>query len=84
MHGPDGATVGIARAAQAIPPWLRRTITHRDDTCRFPGCERRIRHIHHIRWWTNDGPTNADNLIGLCWHHHHLVHDGNWTITGNP
>ncbi|MGY6502043.1 MAG: hypothetical protein ACXIVQ_14265, partial [Acidimicrobiales bacterium] len=84
LHGPDGATVGIARAAQAIPPWLRRTITHRDHTCRFPGCERRIRHIHHIRWWTNDGPTNADNLIGLCWHHHHLVHDGNWTITGNP
>ncbi|MGY6500820.1 MAG: hypothetical protein ACXIVQ_08030 [Acidimicrobiales bacterium] len=84
LNGLDGTTVGIARAAQAIPPWLRRTITHRDGLCRFPGCERRIRQIHHIRWWTKDGPTNADNLIGLCWHHHHLVHDGKWTIEGNP
>ena len=55
LHGPDGTTVGVARAAQAIPPWLRRTITHRDGTCRFPGCERRIRQIHHIHWWTKGG-----------------------------
>ena len=24
------------------------------------------------------------NLIGLCWWHHHCVHEGGWTITGNP
>ena len=84
LHGPDGATVGIARASQQIPHWLRRHITSRDHTCRFPGCERHIRHIHHIHWWTNGGHTNADNLCGLCWHHHHLVHEGNWTIEGNP
>lgn len=52
-------------------------------TCRFPGCGRRIRHLHHIQHWTKDGPTDAHNLCGLCWEHHHLVHEGGWTIAGN-
>jgi hypothetical protein len=30
------------------------------------------------------GPTNANNLVGLCWTHHRLVHEGHWTVTGNP
>jgi hypothetical protein len=84
LHSPEGTTVGIARASQQIPHWLRRDITRRDHTCRFPGCERHIRQIHHIEWWANGGATNADNLVGLCWHHHHLVHEGNWNIDGNP
>jgi len=24
------------------------------------------------------------NLVGLCWHHHHLVHDSGWRIEGDP
>jgi Domain of unknown function (DUF222)/HNH endonuclease len=84
LHGPTGATVGIARAGRNIPHYLRRVIHRRDGTCRFPGCERQIRHIHHIEHWTNGGESNADNLVGLCWSHHDLVHDGGWTIWGHP
>lgn len=86
LDGPDGTTVGIGRAHHDPPRWLRRRILRRDHgTCRFPGCDRPIRHLHHIRWWQRDhGRTDADNLCGLCWHHHHLVHEGGWTITGNP
>lgn len=80
----DGRTVGIGRASQAVPRWLRRRIATRDGCCRFPGCERPIRHRHHLEWWSRGGPTNADNLVGLCWWHHHCVHEGGWTITGNP
>ncbi|HYI61250.1 MAG TPA: DUF222 domain-containing protein [Acidimicrobiales bacterium] len=81
----DGRAVGIGRRSRTVPRWLRRHITHRDRTCRFPGCERAIRHIHHVRHWTaHRGPTDAPNLLGLCWAHHHLVHDGGWTVTGNP
>ena len=59
---------------------------HRDHGCRFPGCGRRaLLHIHHILWWTRDrGPTEEQNLVGLCPFHHRLVHEGGWTITGNP
>jgi hypothetical protein len=84
LHGPDGATVGIARASQQIPTWLARHIGLRDHTCRFPGCERQIRQIHHITWWSKGGHTDADNLCGLCWAHHRLVHEGGWNIEGNP
>ncbi|MGV3759227.1 MAG: HNH endonuclease signature motif containing protein, partial [Actinomycetota bacterium] len=40
--------------------------------------------IHHLRWWRNQGPTDANNLVGLCWYHHRLVHEGGWEIDGNP
>jgi hypothetical protein len=82
---PDGTTIGIGRTDRTIPRWLRRRIARRDGGhCRFPGCGRRIRQIHHLHHWTNGGPTNAHNLVGLCWYHHRLVHEGHWTIHGNP
>jgi hypothetical protein len=81
---PDGTTVGIARGSRSIPRWLRRRIRKRDGgRCRFPGCERQIRQIHHIEHWSHGGTTDGCNLAGLCWHHHHLVHEGDWTIEGN-
>ena len=83
VDGPDGTCIGIGRAGRTPPRWLRRRLTHRDGTCRFPGCERRIRHLHHIQHWTAGGPTDSYNLAGLCWEHHHLVHEGGWTIEGN-
>src|SRR5690606_33908219 len=62
LHGPGGATVGIARAGRRIPGYLRRVVHRRDLTCRFPGCERPIRHVHHIEHWAAGGSTDADNL----------------------
>jgi hypothetical protein len=79
-----GQTVGIGRKSKTPPRWLRRRVLHRDGgCCRWPGCCRPVRHIHHIRHWTRGGPTDATNLIGLCWFHHHLVHEGRWNATGN-
>jgi hypothetical protein len=79
-----GDTIGIGRASRNVPWFLRRQVLERDNTCRWKGCSSKIRHCHHVIWWRNLGPTNLDNLIGLCWHHHHKVHEGGWTITGNP
>ena len=84
IDGPDGTTIGIGRTGRSIPRWLRRRIQHRDGpTCRFPGCQRRIRQIHHLHHWSHGGPTDAPNLVGLCWYHHRLVHEGDWTVEGN-
>jgi hypothetical protein len=82
---PDGRTVGIGRAGRTLPRWLRRRVLGRDHgCCRWPGCCRPARHVHHLRHWTRDGgPTNSSNLVGLCWHHHHLLHEGGWEATGN-
>jgi len=85
VEGPDGTCIGIGRIDRNPPRWLRRRIQHRDQHhCRFPGCDRQIRQIHHIEWWERDhGVTDSWNLIGLCWQHHHLVHEGGWTISGS-
>jgi hypothetical protein len=84
VDGPDGTTIGIGRADRTPPRWLRRRVLRRDDgTCRFPGCGRRIRQVHHLEHWSAGGPTDSCNLLGLCWHHHHLVHEGGWSVTGN-
>ena len=81
---PDGRTVGIGRAARTPPRWLRRRVVGRDHgRCRWPGCGRAIRHLHHMQHWTKGGPTDAANLLGVCWHHHHLLHEGGWNAEGN-
>jgi hypothetical protein len=81
---PDGRTVGVGRATRNSPPWLRRRVIGRDHRrCRWPGCGRAIRHLHHMQHWTKGGATDAANLMGVCWHHHHLLHEGGWNATGD-
>jgi hypothetical protein len=85
LDGPDGLPIGIGRTARTIPPWLNRQIRHRDQTCRFPGCERtRWVHAHHLVHWADGGPTDLENLVLLCPYHHRLVHDDGWRIEGSP
>ena len=81
---PEGRTVGVGRATRNPPAWLRRRVIGRDHhRCRWPGCGRAIRHLHHLQHWTKGGATDAANLMGVCWHHHHLLHEGGWNASGN-
>jgi hypothetical protein len=52
------------------------------STCAMDGCDTPIGHtqLHHIHEWEHGGPTDLDNLIPLCSKHHHLVHEGGWSI----
>jgi hypothetical protein len=60
----------------------RRALMVRDGGCRFPGCtERRYVEAHHVRHWTDGGPTDLDNLLLLCWLHHHAVHEGGFRMS---
>ncbi|MCX6422251.1 MAG: DUF222 domain-containing protein [Actinobacteria bacterium] len=75
----------ISALERVVPLSMRKTITIRDHgRCRFPGCRHAIREVHHITYWQHGGKTTTDNLVGLCSHHHHLVHDKGWTLSGNP
>jgi len=87
VEAEDGTkAVGIGRLSRHIPRWLRRLVVFRDGRCRFPGCGNRIKHLHHCTHWSPpaNGETNDDNLIGLCWAHHRLVHEGGWSVRGDP
>jgi hypothetical protein len=59
----------------------RRALMARDRGCRFPGCpERRYVEAHHVVHWVDGGPTDLDNLVLLCWRHHHAVHEGGYRM----
>ena len=81
----EGQTVGIGRISRRIPASLLRALRLRDRCCRFPGCERtRWLHAHHLVHWANGGRTDLENLVLLCGDHHRFVHEGGWTISGDP
>ena len=82
---PRGHLDAISALERVIPLPMRKAITIRDHgQCRFPGCRHAIREVHHITYWQHGGKTTTDNLVGLCRHHHHLVHDKGWTLSGDP
>jgi Domain of unknown function (DUF222)/HNH endonuclease len=80
-----GRTVGIGRRGRNVPGAMARALRFRDRTCRFPGCERRRwLKVHHIVHWARGGGTDLGNLILLCHAHHRAVHEGGWSIRGDP
>jgi len=50
--------------------------------CAIPGCATHFDRckIHHIIWWSKGGFTDLANLLPVCVHHHHKIHDTGWNI----
>lgn len=73
----NGEPLSIGRRSRSIPPPMRRALRIRDGGCRFPGCTNtQFVDGHHIKHWADGGETSLNNLVLLCRHHHHLVHEG--------
>ncbi len=82
--GGNGETLDVGRSRRTVSRAQRRALRAMHRTCAHPQCSVPYSHckIHHIRWWWRDrGPTDIDNLLPLCERHHHLVHEGGWTLT---
>jgi len=63
----------------------RREIWRRDRTCRFGSCPHStFTEVHHLVPWDPVGPTDLDNLVLLCDHHHDRIHTVGWHWKGNP
>jgi hypothetical protein len=74
---PDGRFLGVGRKTRVIPGPLRRAVMARDGGCVADGCRRRYRlQVHHILSWLNGGETEPENLVTVCWYHHHVVIHG--------
>jgi hypothetical protein len=76
----DGNPLAVGRKTRTIPTPLRRALHSRDKGCRFPGCDRPVAEIHHVEHHARGGETCLANLIGLCWFHHHCVHEGGYGL----
>lgn len=83
----DGAEVlHVGRAHRTATRAQRRALAAIHRTCAHPHCTVSFEHcqIHHIIPWEKGGLTDLDNLVPLCSRHHHLVHEGLWTIHLRP
>jgi hypothetical protein len=79
-----GHTMFEGRARRFASDTQRREVQRRDRRCRFPGCANNIfTDVHHVVHWIDQGTTDLPNLVTLCDHHHHRVHEGKWQVTGN-
>jgi hypothetical protein len=84
VFGTDRQPIDVGRRHRLVTGSQRRALAARDRGCRFPGCDRPANwtDAHHIVHWIGGGRTDLHNLILLCRHHHVLVHDGGWMLTG--
>jgi len=81
----DAASVPIdlGRTSRLFSAAQRRAVIIRDRVCAWNGCEVPAAYgeLHHIRWWDRDGgPSDLENAVLLCSHHHHVVHQLDLTI----
>jgi hypothetical protein len=82
VMGTDSKPLDVAVPSYVVPAHIRRGLVLRDKGCAFPGCAKpaNVSDSHHIRQWLQGGPTQLDNLVLLCPHHHKLVHHSDWEI----
>jgi hypothetical protein len=80
---PDGTVDQICAEQRTANRAQRRMLAAMYSTCAHPHCQVPFSacRIHHIVWWTNGGRTVLANLLPVCETHHHLVHEGGWTLT---
>lgn len=80
----DGSveTLGVTDLLRDATRAQRRALKARDGRCVFPGCgaEADWCEAHHLVPHEDLGPTLMVNLVLLCRFHHHLVHEGGWTL----
>ena len=78
----------MGRATRTFTPDQHRAILIRDGGCRMPGCDAGPAdcEAHHAAYWENGGRTDLNVGIAICRGsgHHRLIHEGGWTITGDP
>ncbi len=79
----DHEVLAVGRQCRLATRAQRRALRAMYRTCCMPGCTVAFDacRIHHVDFWEHLGPTDLDNLVPICELHHHLVHEGGWTLT---
>jgi hypothetical protein len=78
----DGDPLWLGRKVRLATDGQWRALVARDGGCRVCAADPSKCEAHHILAWQppGNGPTDITNLILLCSHHHHLVHDLGWWL----
>ncbi|HSJ29767.1 MAG TPA: DUF222 domain-containing protein [Acidimicrobiia bacterium] len=67
--------ISTSPTSRTIPGAVRNRVLHRDGHhCVIAGCQSRSRlQPHHLIPYSEGGTHDPDNLVTLCWYHHHVV-----------
>lgn len=79
----DGVVLDVGRSQRLATDDQRRALRAMYRTCGIGDCDVPFDRceIHHLdEWDAHHGETNLDRLIPGCSRHHHLVHEGGWTL----
>lgn len=92
----DGEPLWHGRRKRRATDAQLRTLKVRDGGCVICGARPSMCEAHHVVHWEGPGkgPTDVDNLVLLCRHHHHQLHDrglrlccevdGRWGLRAPP
>ena len=83
IYNDGNGPLAVSHRTETIPPAIRAFILKRDrGQCSIEGCGSRHRlQPHHIKQRHQGGDHHPDNLITLCWYHHHVaIHQLGFTI----
>ena len=70
----DGTPLNLGRKTRTVSPALRRLVLARDMGCAVEGCSSNYRlEVHHTVPFSEGGATDAEDLVSLCWFHHHVA-----------
>ncbi len=71
----SGRYMDYGRRRRTVTPALHRALLNKyRGACAVFGCDSRNRlQAHHVIPWSRGGTTDQENLIILCWFHHHVV-----------
>ena len=80
----NGVPLWLGNEVRSATRHQRRALVFRAGVkgCEFPGCtQTRFVDAHHVRWFTDHGATDLDNLALLCSYHHKQIHEKACSIT---
>jgi hypothetical protein len=79
----DGAQP--VRAAQKVPPAVRRSVIARHEhRCAVPGCRHAaFLDVHHTHSRAEGGDHDPERLLPLCPAHHRMAHEGRLIVRGS-
>jgi hypothetical protein len=83
VNAEDGTPMIYGRTQRITPPSLRRAeLAKTGGHCSIDGCNSTYRvEIHHKTPWSQGGRTDPNELVALCWFHHHIaVHEQGFQI----
>jgi hypothetical protein len=81
-----GQVTDLGRSTRTVNRAQRRKLRAMHTTCVGDGCAVGFEQcqIHHVLFWRFKGNTDIDNLVPVCSLHHHLAHEGGWTLSMTP